>query len=156
MKKLFFLFASLLITAGLTAQGINMSGSWILNNSKSKLNDQFTFAPREMVIEQADNSLKIEKHSTFQEQEFVMTDKYTLDGKECVNTAFQDTQKKSVCSWSDDRTSLKVSSKIVMQDGTEITINEVYKLDGATLVVESSASSSYGDMSETMVYDKKQ
>ena len=40
-------------------------------------------------------------------------------------------------------------------DGGEMTITETYKMNGANLVIESSASSSYGDLSETMVYDKK-
>ena len=30
-----------------------------------------------------------------------------------------------------------------------------YKFDGENMVIEASASSSYGDMSETMVYDKQ-
>ena len=49
---------------------------------------------------------------------------------------------------------MKISSKIPVQDET-MTIVEVYKMDGSSLVIEASASSSYGDMAETMVYDKK-
>ena len=55
----------------------------------------------------------------------------------------------------DDKTSLKVVSKMSMGDGGDVTINEVYKLDGGSLVIESTSSSSFGDMSEKMVFDKK-
>jgi len=83
-----------------------------------------------------------------------MTDKFTLDGKECVNKGFMDTQKKSNAAWSEDKKSLKITSKIVTDDGNEINITEILKLDGGNLVVESSSSSSWGDVAETHVYDK--
>jgi len=113
-------------------------------------------APKEVIIAQTGNDMSVEKHSEFQGQAFVSTDKYTLDGKECTNTMFQEMQKKSTCGWSDDKASLKVVSKMSMSDGGDITINEVYKLDGETLVIESTANSSYGDLIEKMVYEKKQ
>ena len=112
-------------------------------------------APKEIIVNQKGNNLKIEKHSTFQDQDFTTTDTLTLDGKECVNPGFQDTQKKSTAVWSDDKTSLKISSKITMGDGGEMTIIEVYKMDGANLVIESNATSSYGELIETMAYDKE-
>jgi hypothetical protein len=40
-------------------------------------------------------------------------------------------------------------------DGGDMTITEVYKMDGSNMVLESLASSSYGDLNETIVYDKK-
>lgn len=106
-----------------------------------------------MIITQAGNDFKVEKHSSFQDQEFVTTDILTLDGKECVNTGFQDTQKKSTCVWSDDKASLKIVSKMSVGDG-DMTITEVYKMDGGNMIIESLASSSYGDLNETMVYEK--
>ena len=154
MKKILFIFATLLFSAAAVAQGLNFNGSWKLNSEKSKLNAEFSFAPKEIIITQAGNDLTVEKHSSFQDQEFVTTDKLTLDGKECTNTGFQDTQKKSTCTWSDDKASLKIVSKMSIGDG-DMTITEVYKMDGSNMVIESSASSSYGDMNETMVYDKK-
>ena len=42
-----------------------------------------------------------------------------------------------------------------MGDGGEMTIIEVYRIDGSSLIVESKATSSYGELAETMVYDKK-
>lgn len=154
MKKSLTIFVALMISAATFAQGLDLSGSWKLNSEKSKLNAEFSFAPKEVIITQAGNDLTVEKHSSFQDQDFVTTDKLTLDGKECINTGFQDTQKKSTCTWSQDKASLKITSKMSIGDG-DMTINEVYKMDGSNMVLESSASSSYGDLNETMVYDKK-
>jgi hypothetical protein len=154
MKKTLFFLAALMLSATVVAQGLNFSGSWKLNSEKSKLNAEFSFAPKEVIITQAGNDLTVEKHSSFQDQDFVTTDKLTLDGKECINPGFQDSQKKSTCTWSEDKTSLKIISKSPMGDG-DMTITEVYKMDGGNMVLESLASSSYGDLNETMVYDKR-
>ncbi len=155
MKKIPFFIFSFLISAFVNAQDIDFSGSWMLNAEKSKINAEFSFAPKEIIVEQKDNDFKVEKHSSFQDQEFTIIDKLTLDGKECINTGFQDTQKKSTAVWSADKTSLKIISKMLIGDGGEMTITEIYKMDDSNLIIESGASSSYGEMAETMVFDKK-
>jgi hypothetical protein len=155
MKKIRFILAAFLISSVATAQVVNFSGTWKLNSSKSKLGDQFSMAPKEIIITQGDNELNVERHSNFQDQEFTTKDKFSLDGKECVNTGWQETKKKSTMTWSEDKKSLKCNTKFPMNDGNEMIINEVYKMDGSNMIIESSASSSFGDMSETMVYDKQ-
>jgi hypothetical protein len=154
MKKITFLLAAFLVSIMANAQGPDFNGTWKLNSSKSKLNADFSMAPKSIIIVQKGNDLQVEKHSSFQDQEFVTTDKLTLDGKECMNKGFQDTQKKSTAIWSDDKKSLKIVSKFSIGDGGEMTITEVYKMDGANFVIESASSSSFGEMAETMVYDK--
>lgn len=154
MKKFFFLFLILWAPLSIAAQEIYFSGNWKLNSGKSKLNAEFSFAPFQLIIAQKGNDLSVERHSEFQGESFTMTDKFTLDGKECVNTGYMETKKKSNATWSDDKKSLKITSKIVMDDGNEINITEIYKLDGANLVIDSSSTSSWGDMAETHVYDK--
>ena len=154
MKKTVIILAALTISALVGAQGIDLSGNWKLNSSKSKLNAEFSMAPKSINIAQNGDALSVERHSEFQGQEFVNTDKLTLDGKECINPGFMDSQKKSTAVWSDDKKSLKVTSKIEMGDGNEMVITEIYKMDGGSLVIDSSSSSSFGDMAETMVYDK--
>ena len=155
MNKVVFLLGTLLISAVLSVQAVDFSGNWKLNHEKSKLNAQFSMAPKDMIATQSDNEFNLEKHSTFQDNDFTIKDKFTLDGKECINPAWQDTQKKSVAVWSDDKSSLKITSKFPMGDSGEMTIIETYKMDGENLVIESSASSSYGDVAETMVFDKQ-
>ncbi len=155
MKKSVVLLAVLFISVLVSAQDVDFSGNWTLNSSKSKLGDQFSMAPKEIIVVQKGNDLSLEKHSEFQDQQFTINDKFTLDGKECINDGWMDSKKKSTAVWSADKKSLKISSKIAMQDGGEMTISETYTLNGGNMVIEMSASSSYGDMSETQVYDKK-
>ena len=155
MKKIKFIIVALLVSSLAAAQTVNFSGTWKLNSSKSKLGTEFSMAPNSIVIVQKGNDLSVEKHSNFQDQEFTTNDKLTLDGKECINPGWQDSQKKSTVTVSEDKKSLKITTKFPMNDGNEITIIEVYKMEGSNMVIESSSSSSFGDMSETMVYDKQ-
>jgi hypothetical protein len=153
MKKLFFLLVAILFSVVVGAQ-TDMSGTWVLNKSKSKLGAEFSMAPKDMTVVHKGNDFGYDKHSEWQGQEFTISDKFTLDGKECVNKGWMDTQKKSTAVWSDDKKSLKITSKIPMQDET-MTVIELYKMDGGNLVLETKASSSYGDMEETQVFEKK-
>lgn len=154
MKKALFLIPAILFSVVLSAQ-VDLSGSWKLNTSKSKLGDQFSMAPKEIIVAQNGNEMSVERHSEWQGQEFTINDKFTLDGKECINPGMMDTKKKSTAVWDADKKSLKISSKIPMQDGGEFSLTEVYKIDGSNMIIEMSASSSFGDMAETQVYDKK-
>ncbi|MBV5311659.1 MAG: hypothetical protein JZU47_00090 [Prolixibacteraceae bacterium] len=95
MKKTFIFGALLLISTIVSAQGLDFSGNWKLNRSISKLNDQFSMAPKEIILAQKDNDFNVERHSTFQDRDFTIKDKFTLDGKESINPGWQDTQKKS-------------------------------------------------------------
>jgi hypothetical protein len=154
MKTAFSLITAILLTFTLSAQ-TDFSGSWKLNSSKSKLGDQFSMAPKEIIVVQKGNDMSVERHSEWQGQEFTINDKFTLDGKECVNAGMMDTQKKSTVAWSADKKVLTIKSKIPMQDGGEISITEAYKMDGGNMVIEMNSSSSWGDMAETQVFDKK-
>ena len=155
MKKPIILLAAFVFSTYASAQEPDFTGDWKLNSTKSKLGTEFSMAPGKIIIAQKGSDLAVEKHSTFQDQEYTTNDKFTLDGKECVNQGWQDSQKKSTAVWSDDKTSLKIASKLSIGDGGEMTIIEVYKMDGTNMILESSASSSYGDLVETFVYDKQ-
>ncbi len=154
MKKIVFLLFAFLYSTLLFAQ-TDFSGTWTLNTSKSKLGEQFSIAPKEVIILQNGNDISVEKHSEWQGQEFTINDKYTLDGKECINPGFMDTEKKSTLTWDSGKKILTITSMIPFQNET-MTITEVYKKDGDSFIVEMKSSSSYGDMEETQVYDKKQ
>lgn len=155
MKKLVFLFIAILMTSLAIGQ-VDFSGTWKINTSKSKVGSEFMMSPKEMIISQSGNTLEMEKHSDFQGQVFTTNDAFTLDGKECVNTGFMDSEKKSTVVWSDDKKSLTITSKVPMGGGgDEMTLVEVYSMEGDNLQVEITTSSSFGDMSETGVYDKQ-
>jgi hypothetical protein len=154
MKKAFIFLAAIAVSITVSAQ-VDLTGTWKLNSSKSKLGEQFSMAPKEIILVQKGNDLSVERHLEWQGQEFTTNDKFTLDGKECVNPGMMDTQKKSTAVWDADKKSLKIISKIPMQDGGEISITEVYKMEGGNMVIDMSSTSSWGDMAETQVYDKK-
>ena len=154
MKRLVFLTTALLFAIFASAQ-TDFSGSWKLNKSKSTLNDQFSMAPNEIIIEQDGNVLKVEKHSSFQGNDFTTNDEFTLDGKECENEGWQGSKKKSTATWSGDKSMLTIKSKIPIQNGEEMSLTEVYKMDGGDMVLVAGASSSWGDMEETMVFSKQ-
>ncbi|HLN21810.1 MAG TPA: hypothetical protein VK213_12015 [Bacteroidales bacterium] len=154
MKKFTFVLSCLLLSALSFAQSPDFSGKWSLDASKSKLNPDFSMAPGKMAIELNGNSMKVEKVSDFQGQSSTTVDQYTLDGKECINKGFMDSQKKSNVKWSDDKKSINVLSKIAF-DGGEISTTEVYRMEGQNLVVDSKSTSSFGDMNETYVYVKQ-
>ena len=155
MKKIAFLLLAFMIPAFALAQSPDFSGSWKLNTSKSKLGQEFSMAPKDIIIQQKDNDLNVEKHSSFQDQEFTINDKFTLDGRECINPGWENSQKKSTAVWSDDKKSLKITTKMNIGDGGDLTIIEIYKMDGVNMVIESNSTSSYGELVETMVYDKQ-
>ena len=154
MKKVITLLVLSFIVLFVSAQP-DLSGKWKLSKEKSTLNDQFSMAPSEIIISQKGNDLSVEKHASFQDNDFTMNEKYTLDGKECINDGMMDVKKKSTVRISDDKKTLTISSKMSMQDGSEMTIKEVYSLENGNLVLDSSASSSFGDMKEKMVYEKQ-
>lgn len=155
MQKILLLFTAVVFSLSLSAQ-IDFSGAWKLNSSKSKLGDQFNWAPKEVIIVQSGNDLSVEKHSEWQGHEFTTKDKFTLDGKGNVNPGMMDnTWKSSVAVRADDKKSLKILTIIPMQDSGEIVLVEVYKLDRGNMVIEMTITSSFGDMAETQVYDKK-
>jgi hypothetical protein len=155
MKNIIFTLAAIFMALMVNAQSADFTGKWKLNSTKSTLNDQFSMAPNEIIVNQETGSINVEKHSSFQGTDFTIKDKYTLDGQESVNEGWQGTQKKSVASWDGNKQLLTVKSKLPMQDGTEVSITEVYKMKDNDLVIESHASSSYGDLDETMVYDRQ-
>lgn len=154
MKKVLAVL-SILVVVTASVQAADFSGTWKLNKEKSKLHEQFSMAPREMILLQAENNFDVEKHSVFRDQEFTIKDKFTLDGKECVNPGWQDTQKKSTAVWSDDKSSLKITTKFPMGDNGEMTVVETYKLDSGNLIIETMASSSFGEVAETQVFEKQ-
>jgi hypothetical protein len=155
MKKIIYVLVFSLITLTSMAKVSDFSGTWNLNKAKSTLNEQFSMAPSQVIMQQSADVLNVEKHSTWQDQEFTTKDKFTLDGKECINNGWQDSKKTSTAVWSADEKALTITSKLPMQDGNEITIVEIYQLQDNNLKLDVTANSSYGEMKETFLFDKQ-
>lgn len=155
MKRIVFVISLAIIASSVYSQKVNLSGTWKLNESKSELGDQFSLAPNTIVLKHEKKSLEVEKQGSMQGTEYTSNDILTLDGEECENPGFMDSVKKSTAVWDKKTKVLKIISKIPMEDGTDVDITEEMTMDGENLILESTASSSYGDLVERFVFDKQ-
>ncbi len=140
------------VMANAQAGKADFSGSWAFNESKSNLGDSGRrFGGGEFVVKQEANLLSVER--SFNDRSF--TSKYTLDGKESVNS-FGRGESQSTAKWSADGKSLTIVTKMNF-NGTERTSTQVWTLTGAkTLSIESTRQNRDGDtVKTTTVYDKK-
>jgi len=136
----------------------NFSGSWALNAEKSKMGD--TGGGRRMgggnfTARQEANLLTVERTRTNQDgQSVTTTSKYTLDGKESVNTTGRGSSK-STATWSADGKTLTIVTKSSFND-REFTTTEKWTLTSpSSLTITSTRPSQDGERTTTMVYDKK-
>lgn len=136
---------------------VNFSGNWVLNESKSTLGDNGgRRGGGNFVANQEANLLTVDRTRTNQNGETVTTtSKYTLDGKECINTTGRG-ESKSTAKWSADGKSLTIVTKFSF-DGNEMTSTEVWTLpDAKTISIAATRKNRDGeDVKTTRVYDKK-
>lgn len=142
----------------------NFAGNWAFNAEKSQLGQGggqggARFGGGNMVVKQEANLLTVETTRPGRDggAPTPITSKYTLDGKESVNTTQRGTSK-SVATWAPDGKSLKITtSQTFDMNGETRTMNssEVWTLNGANLSIARTRTTQNGDMTTTMVYDKK-
>ncbi len=141
----------------------NFSGKWTLNSEKSTLPQGGQGGMRmgggNFVVTQENNTLTVVRTRTGQNgQSTEFTMKYTLDGKESVNTLPRG-DSKSVATWSPDGKSLTIeTSRTMDMNGESRTMKstEVWKLtDDKTLTVSTTRQGPNGEVKANMVYDKK-
>lgn len=159
LKSVLFIMMSLMLSSLSFGQATNFSGSWAFNDSKSNLGEGGgRMVSQTIIIVQDATTFSLERAFTGQDgTERKMSEKYTMDGKECVNPVFN-TEKKSKAVWSADQKVLTVSSVLVFEmngESNEIKTTEVYKLAGNEMTIESQSTSSMGERKATLVYNKK-
>lgn len=169
VKKFQFLLmtiilAFLLLPLTANAQGkANFVGSWAINASKSNFGTNQGQGQRmgggNFVVAQEANLLSVERTRTNQNGDVTKTtSKYTLDGKESVNTTGRGNSK-SVATWSADGKSLTIKTSMTFDmNGETRTMNssEVWTLsDPKTLSVTTTRTGQNGETKTTAVYDKK-
>jgi len=113
-----------------------------------------------LVVKQEGNTLSTDRTMAGPDGEMKMTNNYTLDGKVSENTGMMDMKTKSTVAWSEDKTSITISSTMVFDmngESREMKSAETWKLSdgGKTLTIESTRTRPDGDMKTTAVYDKK-
>jgi len=162
------LFAFLCFPLTSNAQGskANFSGTWTFNAEKSQMGEapqgggmRGGFGGGNFVAKQEANLLTVDRTRTNQDgQAVTTTSKYTLDGKESVNSTGRG-ESKSTATWSADGKSLTiVTTRSFERDGqtTEMKTTEAWSLTGANaLSIVSTMNTPNGERKTTAVYDKK-
>lgn len=160
------IMVTVIVPVTLTAQSgkTNFSGNWTLNSEKSTLpqggqGGGMRMGGGNFVATMENNMLTVVRTRTGQDgQSTTSTMKYTLDGKESVNTSPRG-DSKSVAIWSPDGKSLTIETSRTMEMNGESSImksSEVWKLtDEKTLAVSSTRQGPNGEVKANMVYDKK-
>lgn len=164
------ILALLSLNLGLNAQGTKASfaGNWAFNAEKSNLGQpqgggqgqrMGGMGGGDMVVKQEANLLTVDRTRTNPQGETVnISSKYTLDGKESVNTT-QRGESKSIATWSGDGKSLTIATtRSFERDGQtmEMKSTEVWALtDPSTLTVTTTMNTPNGERKTTMVYNKK-
>ncbi len=138
----------------------DFTGAWALNESKSDLGEGRGFAAFKIVVNQEGNTLTIERTRAGRDgEERTNSETLTLDGKENINEGERGSST-SVLTLSEDGNSLTIKSKREFNrqgETFEMNSTEVWTLaeDGKVLQIQSDISSSRGERSATLVYDKK-
>jgi Tol biopolymer transport system component len=144
---------------------VNFAGEWTLNAEKSTQpqggqgGGGMRMGGGNFVATQEANMLTVVRTRTGQDgQPVTTTMKYTLDGKESLNTSPRG-DSKSVAKWSADGKSLTIeTSRTMDMNGESMTMKstETWVLtDPKVLTVSSTRQSPNGEVKSTMVYDKK-
>ena len=135
----------------------DFSGTWAFNADKSTMGEgRMRFGGGDIVVKQDDNLLTVERTRTNRDGETrTTTSKYTLDGKESVNTMGR-SESKSTAKWSADGKTLTITTTSSF-NGNERTSTEAWTLtDDKTLSITSERQGRDGqEIKTTRVYDKK-
>ena len=138
---------------------VNFTGNWILNAGKSNMGDNPRMGGGDFIATQEGNNLSVERTRTNRDGETVKTTmKYTLDGKESINTSARG-ESKSFAKWSSDGKSLTIeTSRTFEMNGETINMKttEVWSMnDPKSVTIQSSSTTPNGERKMTLVYDKK-
>jgi hypothetical protein len=152
-----------LCTSAALILSVDFSGEWKLNEQKSDLG-QFggRGAAKTIKVSSSDaKGISIERTSTNQNGEAVVRkENLTFDGKESESAGgFGNSTRKATAKWSDDSQSMIINAVMTFdRDGEKMEIKqkETWKLgdNGQTLTIESSSSSSFGESTMKLVYEK--
>ena len=162
--SLMVIMAFLALPLTVKAQGskANFSGTWVLNAEKSNMGQQGQGGGRmgggNFTAKQEGNTLSVERTMTNRDgQTQTMSSKYTLDGKESVNTMGGRGESKSTASWSADGKSLTIKTTRDF-NGNSFTTTEVWSLtspSSLTITRTSPGRDGGAERKSTAVYDKK-
>ncbi|MDO9581115.1 MAG: hypothetical protein Q7J06_11230 [Bacteroidales bacterium] len=162
LMALTFMAVLFILPVKLNAQGAksDFSGSWAFNESKSNLGEGRGFrSATQMTVKQDGNNLTVDRVRNNRDGEAITTtEKYTLDGKESVNTSGMGSAK-TIVKWSADGKELSFAiTRTFERNGEtrEMKSTEVWTMsDAKTLSVLSTSVFQDNERKTTSVYDKK-
>ncbi len=138
----------------------NFSGTWILNETKSDFGEYGRMmASNKIIIVHKGKKLTMERFATAPTGEsYNYIENYTLDGKECFNSPSPEFKKTSTVAKSEDKKGLVINSTLeVSFEGNSMKIltveNYSVQEDGKVMVIKETASTDYGDMVVSFIYD---
>lgn len=137
---------------------VNFSGTWVLNAEKSTQPEGgrgMRMGGGNFVAKQEASLLTVDRTRTNQNGETVTTNmKYTLDGKESVNTSPRG-DSKSVATWSADGKTLNITTTRTTQNGEMKTTEKWTLPTEKTISIVTTFTTPDGGRTSTMIYDKK-
>jgi len=162
MIALMVMFSLFILPVKLNGQGAkpNFAGSWAFNEAKSNLGEGGNFRrATQITVTHDGNDLTAARVRTNQDGvATTTTEKFTLDGKECINDTGRGPSK-AIVTWSADGKALNFAiTRTFDMNGETRTMKstEVWTLtDAKTLSILSTATFQDNEMKSTLVYDKK-
>jgi hypothetical protein len=154
MKNIVLVFAFALLSSTAIGQKFNLSGEWKLNEDKSELGYEFSLAPKAMTVVHTKKTLDQTIVSEWDGVDYESKQHFTLDGKVCENTGFEDAVTKSTAIYDKKAKTIKIVTTGTVQ-GMDYTLTQVYSLKDGDMIIESEAASDMGEMFETFVYEKQ-
>ena len=164
-KSLFLLTAAatiVLTSATVLNAPPNFSGEWTLNESKSDLGQFGRGAAKKIKVESLDaQGISYERTTTNMEgEDVVRKEKLSFDGKETESTyagGFGNAKRKASAKMTEEALTIDATTTFD-RDGEAIEIKqkETWKLGdgGKSLTIEANSSSSFGENSMKLVYEK--
>ena len=149
-------------TSATDIASVDFSGEWKLNEQKSELGQFGGRSAKTIKVTSSDaKGISIERTSTNQNGEAVVRkESLTFDGKESESAGgFGNSTRKASAKWSDDGQSMIINSVTTFDrngEKMEVKQKETWKLgdSGQTLTIESNSTSSFGESTTKLVYEK--
>ncbi len=154
MKNFVFIIALAFLSATAFSQKVKFSGEWKLNESKSELGYDFSFAPKIKTVEHTKKTLDVTNVNEWDGQEYVSKMHYTLDGEVTENVGLMESVTKSTATFDKKTNTIKIITK-GSYEGGEYTSTQIMVMKEENLVVAFTGASDMGEMVEKYVFDKK-
>jgi hypothetical protein len=161
-QSLIFVMAILIIATGLfAAEGANFSGTWVLDQSRiTDTGDMPRMDAGKIVVKQSGDSLSTDRYlSNPMMGDFTVSEKLTLDGKECKTVEEYGTRL-STAVWSEDHNALTINSTLKMSfDGQDMEMKsvEIWSFEKENILkLDTTRNSPMGEMKDVTYYNKAQ